>query len=195
VWQSGFETGLPHATLSVQASGVQTMLAKEFLYFKTAVPAAMASMRLTGVPASITLAQGALESAWGLSDLAQEANNYFGIKATQGEDYAEFPTTECVHDVKEHVLAKFAKYVSVADAYAAHAHLLSAIPRYAPAMAVRHDPAQFALELQNCGYSTSEDEHGNKIYASQLMQLVKEFNLTQYDIEPEPPAQAQSKAA
>jgi flagellum-specific peptidoglycan hydrolase FlgJ len=166
------------------------MLAKEFLFFKQTVLAAIGSMTATGVPASITLAQAILESSWGQSGLAVKANNYFGIKAVQGEDYMEFPTHEFVHGIEESVLADFARYATVADSFTAHGRLLSTLPRYAPAMALRHSPEGFATMLQSCGYSTSST------YAASLMQLVREFNLTQYDIEPpHPTASAEGVAA
>jgi flagellum-specific peptidoglycan hydrolase FlgJ len=55
---------------------------------------AQASEAKWGVPASVTIAQAALESGWGKSQLATICNNYFGVKAREGEAYREFPTTE-----------------------------------------------------------------------------------------------------
>lgn len=171
-------------------------LESEFL--KSAVPAAQASQRATGVPASITLAQAILESGWGQSKLARVAFNFFGVKATHldnPETYVEMPTTEDSHGSVSHILAKFERYASPAESFAAHAALLANSQRYQPAMAVCHDPAKFALQLQQCGYSTLENSYGLKIYAARLMSLVQEFDLTQYDLQPDPPAAAQEKAA
>ena len=147
-------------------------------FLQLAVPAAMASQAATGVPASITIAQAILESGWGQSGLAKKANNFFGIKAAAHaapDSYIQLPTEEIGlgHAVTEE--ADFAKYASVADGFKAHGLLLMQASRYAPAMAVRNSPAQFAAHLQKCGYST------NPNYASELMKIVAELDLAQYD--------------
>jgi len=156
-------------------------------FLKNAVPAAIRTMRESGVPASVTLAQAILESGWGSSALARLANNYFGIKAASTADpssYEEFPTHEFVDGRETAVVAKFARYPSPLESFEAHARLLSSASRYAPAMAAKSDPATFALRLQMGGYST------NPNYAHELMQLVAEYDLAQYDTPP-PAAPAQ----
>jgi flagellum-specific peptidoglycan hydrolase FlgJ len=155
------------------------MNAKEMLFLRSVVPAAQASMRSSGVPASITIAQAILESGWGCSELSEQADNYFGIKASHlgdPESYIAMPTAEYVNGVRVMELADFEKYPTAADCFADHAALLSQAQRYAPAMAVKADPQAFAAELERCGYSTSPT------YASSLMELVREFDLTQYDV-------------
>jgi flagellum-specific peptidoglycan hydrolase FlgJ len=159
-------------------------------FLKTTAIAAMESQRQTGVPASITIAQAIIESGWGRTGLAIKGNNYFGIKDTdECEGYVEFTTTEFIHGKPERVLARFEKYPTIAACFAHHGRLLSEAKRYKPAMAVRQEPEKFAQALQDCGYSTSPT------YAHALIQLVHQYNLTQYDIGPEPPAQAKEKAA
>ena len=161
-------------------------------YFKNAVPAAVACMRATGVPASVTLAQGILESGWGQSQLAREYNNFFGIKAahlSMPSSYAELPTTEVVHGKTLHELQPFQKYATATDGYVAHGLLLCKAVRYRPAMAVKGDPEKFCVQLKQCGYSTLPT------YPARLMELIREFDLTQYDSpEPEPTAQAKEAA-
>ena len=164
----------------------------ESLFLRTAVPAAIQSQKLTGVPASITIAQAILESGWGQSALARQANNYFGIKAlahVAPDQYREFRTEEFVDGHKQEVMAAFARYATPAESFAAHARLLLTATRYRPAMLVSGNAQAFAEKLQACGYST------NPAYASSLMKLVREFDLTQYDNEPGPPAQAKETAA
>ncbi|MDR5730584.1 MAG: glucosaminidase domain-containing protein, partial [Terriglobia bacterium] len=127
-------------------------------FLKIAAPAAMASEATTGVPASITIAQAILESAWGRSGLARRANNFFGIKAAlhaAPDGYIEMPTCEIVNGHTVEGEAKFARYASVADSFKAHGLLLMQAARYAPAMAARNDPMAFASALQRCGYSTN----------------------------------------
>lgn len=155
------------------------MNAKEMLFLRDTVPAAQISMRLSGVPASITLAQAILESGWGCSALSSTAHNFFGIKATHmgdPETYVAMPTAEYVNGKRVTIEADFEKYPTAADCFADHAALLSQAERYKPAMAANADPLRFAAELQACGYSTSPT------YAEQLEELVKEFDLTQYDV-------------
>src|ERR1017187_2057554 len=95
---------------------------------------------------------------WGQSQLALQANNFFGIKAIHLNDhstYMEFPTAEYENGQRVMVEANFMKYTDAAASFADHAHLLSVSYRYAPAMAVKNNPVQFAAQLQKCGYSTS----------------------------------------
>lgn len=151
---------------------------QEFL--TATVPGAQACQKATGVPASVTLAQAILESGWGGSELAQKANNYFGIKSgahAKPDEYMEFPTIEYVDGHREPEMAAFAAYKSAAGSFIAHGLLLSQSKRYTPAMEVKNDPAKFCDELQHCGYSTSP------VYAEQLQKLIREFDLTQYDAE------------
>lgn len=161
-------------------------------FLKMAVPAAQASQRKFGVPSSITIAQAILESGWGRSALAVQARNYFGIKAVAHaapDDYAEFPTTEFVDGRRTREMAKFARYATPAEGFAAHAELLARASRYSPAMTAREYPSAFAAQLQECGYST------NPRYARELMELVDEFDLTQYDLPPTPEAAAKREVA
>jgi flagellar protein FlgJ len=174
-------------------------------YFKKAVPPAMTSQAATGVPASVTIAQSILESstgneakikaagtAWGQSDLALKANNFFGIKATHLNDpntYIMEPTPEYENGVKIHIHAAFERYPNVAACFVAHAKLLSTAGRYIPAMKERNDPAAFCSQLQACGYSTSPD------YAVTLIKLINEYDLRQYDAQPISPPTAQPPAA
>jgi flagellar protein FlgJ len=125
-------------------------------FLKLTVPAARASEQATGIPASITLAQAILESGWGRH---MPGNNPFGIKAAH-------------HVAPDSYVAR---YATIEDGFKAHGCLLAQAPRYAEAMAVRSNPTRFANALQACGYSTNPE------YAAMLMQLVWNFDLTQYD--------------
>ena len=89
------------------------------------------------------------------------------------------PTHEVVHGHTVTELARFARYATPTDGFKAHAVLLAQSSRYAPAMAVRNNPAQFAAEIQKCGYST------NPCYAQELMRIVAMYDLTQYDLKTE----------
>jgi flagellar protein FlgJ len=80
--------------------------------------------------------------------------------------------------------ALFEKYFDAADCFEDHARLLATASRYRTAMNIAHDPDKFALELQKCGYSTSPR------YGLDLIDLMREFNLYQFDAPPDEPAKA-----
>lgn len=158
---------------------------------KSVVSAAQASARTSGVPASVTLAQWIFESSWGTSKLTLAANNCFGIKANQHsipDTYIACPTAEYENGKRIVVDALFRKYASVTESFDDHAYLLSKSARYRFAMLQAADPAQFARALQRCGYST------NPNYSAELIQAIREYNLTQYDIAPPSTAVAQETA-
>lgn len=165
-------------------------------YLKTVVPAAQATQRKWGVPASVTIAQAILESSndrgWGMSRLAVFANNYFGIKATDlanPDSYIQVETKEFLHHEPVMVPAYFVHYLNLGESFDAHARLLAKATRYKPAMAVADDPEAMCLQLQKCGYST------NPSYAVILAQLIHDYDLRQYDVPPEDQAKAQEVAA
>ena len=162
------------------------MNAKEMLFLREVIPAAIAAMKVSGVPASVTTAQAILESGWGGSTLAQDANNYFGVKAEhidRPETYEEFPTAEYENGRRVMIDAEFEKYPTVADCFEDHAELLSRAARYGPAMAVTSNAAEFARQLQACGYSSNRPPlaPGPKYYSDALIALMDEFDLEQYD--------------
>lgn len=97
------------------------MAGKNQIYAERYAEFAMEQMRLYGIPASVTLAQGILESANGQSRLAQNENNHFGIKATQswiagGGRYGLYT------DDKPN--EKFCSYDNVGDSYAHHSTMV-----------------------------------------------------------------------
>jgi flagellum-specific peptidoglycan hydrolase FlgJ len=146
---------------------------------RTVVSAAQASARTFGVPTSVTLAQWIFESSWGVSMLALKANNCFGIKCTQHsipDTYIECPTAEYQNGKRIIVDARFRKYPSAVESFDDHAFLLAHSARYKFAMLSASDPVAFAKGLQRCGYST------NPNYAAELIEAIRDYNLTQYDI-------------
>jgi hypothetical protein len=132
----------------------------------------------TGVPASVTVAQAILESDWGRSQLAQTANNYFGIKATSslGNDgLIWLPTSEYDASGESYdTISPFRAYKSLTDSMTDHDQLLLT-SRYAPAMRVANDPKQFAQQLYAAGYST------DPAYADKLIALMDCYDLYRFD--------------
>ncbi len=156
--------------LSVQAFS-QSDKARIESYITSYKNLAIAEMVRTGVPASITLAQGILETAGGQSDLAAVANNHFGIKCKNnwtGESmlHNDDAKNEC-----------FRKYPSVEDSYKDHSDFLKSRPNYA--FLFKLDPTDYegwAKGLKRSGYAT------NPNYANSLIKLIVENNLQQYSL-------------
>lgn len=152
-------------------------------FFELMAPAARASASATGVPASVTLAQGALESNWGRSALSVQANNFFGIKGKGPAGSVSMPTREWIGGKMVTVKAAFRKYASLEESCADHARLIatarwkSGIPIYSEAMAHKDDPRKFAAALEGV-YATDPD------YAEKLWRLMDEHHLHQYDLQP-----------
>jgi flagellar protein FlgJ len=124
------------------------------------LPNAQAAEAATGVPARFVLAQAALESGWGKSEVrgvdGTVSHNLFGLKA--GKDWkgptVEASTTEYVNGVAQRVSQRFRAYASYADSFADYAKLLSGNPRYRNVLAQGQDAAGFANALQQSGYAT-----------------------------------------
>ena len=138
--------------------------------------AAVASAKATGVPASITIAQAALESAWGESGLAKAGNNLFGIKADslwRGQTL----TMNTKEFIKGHwvvVPALWRKYPSWQSSIDDHAAFLKQNPRYKACFLCTTSPA-FARALAQAGYATDPD------YANKLIALMSKHQLQSFD--------------
>lgn len=122
------------------------------------------------IPASITLAQGLLESGAGQSTLARRSNNHFGIKC-----HTEWRGSSVRHD--DDLRGEcFRKYRSVADSYEDHSRFLAERPRYAALF--RLDTRNYkgwARGLQQCGYAT------DRAYANKLIKVIEDYELYRYD--------------
>lgn len=131
---------------------------------------AVKEMLISGVPASITLAQGILESGDGNSTLARKANNHFGIKCHgmwEGDKYYmdDDAKGEC-----------FRVYASVFDSYRDHSEFLSGRTRYSALFQLRRtDYKGWAHGLKKAGYAT------NPKYPALLIKIIEENDLARYD--------------
>jgi len=131
-------------------------------------------MRKYGIPASITLAQGILESGSGKSKLAVEANNHFGIKC---HDTWNGATVHLDDDAPNEC---FRKYKSVDQSFEDHSLFLKK-PRYQELFALEiNDYKGWAQGLKKCGYATSPT------YAKSLIDLIEKYELIQFDTEQKP---------
>lgn len=116
-------------------------------FLAAASAAAIASSRTSGLPAGVTVAQAALESAWGNSRLSRDANNYFGIKAHGSHDSVQMPTTEFLQGVAARTAARFAKYDSMEECFVDRDRLILTAPVYSEARACASDPEAFIHAL------------------------------------------------
>lgn len=131
---------------------------------------AIREMKRSGVPASITLAQGILESGDGNSPLARKANNHFGIKCHgdwKGKTYHQDD------DAKDEC---FRKYKNVLESYHDHSEFLKK-KRYAFLFELKPtDYKGWAKGLKKAGYAT------NPRYPQLLIKIIEDNNLHQYDL-------------
>lgn len=125
------------------------------------------------IPASVTIAQAALESAWGAH---APGANLFGIKADKSWNGAVvvFNTHEVIGGVSKPVIAQFRAYKTWLGSLEDHAQFLLTNARYKPCFATTN-PLDFCKQLQVCGYSTSPT------YASMLIEIINEHNLMALD--------------
>jgi len=139
-------------------------------YCKLYAAEAQRQMKLYGIPASITLAQGMFESGYGSSYIAVKANNHFGIKAYRGWTG---PVVRCDDDASNE---PFCKFKTVQEGYEYHSKFLKNNTRYAPLFKLEMtDYKGWAKGLQKCGYAT------NPKYPDLLCDVIERYNLTQYD--------------
>ena len=115
----------------------------------------------------VTVAQFLLESDWGRRGIG-EANNFFGIKARDGEPSVTVETTEYVDGKPVKVPQQFRKYNSMAESFADHARLIcdrtsNGRKIYATALGHPSDPIAFAQALT--GVYATDPEYGNKLVA------------------------------
>lgn len=130
---------------------------------------AMEQQQKYKIPASITLAQGLLESGAGRSRLATEANNHFGIKTPGGW------TGPYILVDDDRPKERFRKYRSVRDSYEDHSLFLLK-PRYKRLFTYRiTDYKAWAYGLKACGYATSP------VYAKSLIRIIETYSLHQFD--------------
>lgn len=143
-------------------------------FFIQYASAAQAEEQRSGVPASITLAQAALESSRGASAIC---NNMFGIKANSSYrgDFCYANTHEEVNGVRVPTKSKFRAYSSVLGSFADHSDFLLRNSRYRIALS-KENPYEFANELQRAGYATDSQ------YANKLKSIIRSQNLASLDM-------------
>ena len=148
-------------------------MSKNQQYAERYAAEAMEQMKRYGIPASVTLAQGILESRNGQSELSQLGNNHFGVKASKswlknGGDYLVYT------DDKPN--EKFCKYATVGDSYEHHSKILKNSSRYSQCFKLSPDDYKgWTKGIERGGYAT------NGGYAASLQKIIEANGLQKYD--------------
>lgn len=125
-----------------------------------------------GIPASITLGQGILESGAGTGPLSAQANNHFGIKC-----HKEWTGPSIKYD-DDQAQECFRKYTNPDDSFRDHSLFLTSRPRYAGLFRLeKNDYIEWAKGLRAAGYATDKE------YATKLIGLIERYQLQRYDAE------------
>lgn len=135
-------------------------------------PAAQAQTRCYNLPASVLIAQGAIESGWGHSIIGRY--NLFGRKWNGIGPYIDVSTQEYEDGQYVTVMAKFQDYDGLEQAVEDWCILMTQEPCYAPAVAALPDVEQF-VRLMALKYATDPD------YADKVLATIRANDLTKYD--------------
>nr|WP_315196288.1 glucosaminidase domain-containing protein [uncultured Flavobacterium sp.] len=157
---------------TVSQSSSKTMSTSEIVngYIVQYSGVAMSNMKTYGIPASIILAQGILESGAGQSDLATNANNHFGIKCHN--DW----TGDTVYKDDDVANECFRKYNQASESFKDHAMVLTGKTRYANLFTLpKGDYKAWAKGLREAGYATDPR------YPEKLINYIELYNLHEYD--------------
>ncbi len=155
--------------LSISNAGAQSYEERVQEYISRYKDLAMREQQRSGIPASITLAQGIHETQAGKSELATNANNHFGIKCKRNWTGDTYTYTDDAPD------ECFRKYASPEQSYVDHSDYLKNSPRYAKLFTYSQtDYASWAFGLKKCGYAT------NPRYPQILINLIQEYKLQEY---------------
>jgi LysM repeat protein len=139
-------------------------------YVNTYKDLAVNEMKRTGIPASIILAQGIIESDCGHSTLAREGNNHFGIKC-----HDDWRGQTIMHDDNRRNEC-FRKYQKPEESFYDHSDFLKNVARYNFLFNINpSDYKAWAYGLKKAGYATNPD------YANMLIRTIEENNLWSYD--------------
>jgi hypothetical protein len=142
------------------------------------LPYAEADMQRSHIAASLTIAQAALESAWGNSSLTVKANNLFGIKGSGPAGSLSIRTTEYRNGQAVQVSALFRAYNNWGESVADHSALIAQGVSWNRALyskVIGVDGKTAAREIAAAGYATDPN------YAAKLIGIMNTYNLYQYD--------------
>lgn len=139
---------------------------------------AMKESAYSGVPASIILAQGLLESGFGASELTAKSNNHFGIKWKSEADGAYVEHMDDDKDANGNpIVSRFVKYASAEASFRHHSDFLKGRSPYRRLFSLATtDYKGWAMGLRECGYAT------DPAYGQKLITLIETYGLNQFDV-------------
>lgn len=141
-------------------------------YIEQFAPVAVAEMRRSGIPASVILAQGLLESDAGKSKLALATNNHFGIKCFS----THCKKGHCKNFTDDSHKDFFVNYANAWGSFRAHTEMLRNQKRYAALFNLEHSDYQgWAYGLAKAGYAT------DKKYAEKIIAIIQTLELYRFD--------------
>ncbi|MBQ9677240.1 MAG: glucosaminidase domain-containing protein [Prevotella sp.] len=162
-------TSLLICLISLPMSGQMKWSQQYQQYFDQYKDLAIQQMKRYHIPASITLAQGVLESGAGRSVLATKGNNHFGIKCHGW-------TGRAIYQDDDERNECFRAYDNAYDSYEDHSKFLTTSNRYSSLFQLKPtDYKGWAYGLKSCGYAT------NPRYAIQLIDIIQLYKLYEYD--------------
>lgn len=133
-------------------------------------------MKQSGILASLTGAQGFIESSKGNSGLTTQANNLFGIKGKYNGQFVKMWTTEYYAGVKTRVLADFRRYPSWQESVNDHSAMFNRLSWYENLRNCQ-DYEEACLNVKKDGYATAPD------YTSTLLNPIRKYQLWMWDYE------------
>lgn len=156
---------VPHTEVEARAAVVRN-------YLTRFAPVAVAEMEKFGIPASITLAQGLLESNAGMSKLARSTNNHFGIKCFS----RRCAKGHCMNFTDDTHKDFFRKYPNPWGSFLAHSLFLKNSERYEKLFKLPQDDYKgWARGLSKAGYAT------DKKYGEKLIAIIQNLGLNKFD--------------
>lgn len=166
------------AFINIQATSTNVRPQHVSAYISAFLNLASYESARSGIPVSIILAQGILESQCGESKLARTANNHFGIKWKSPEDGAYILRYDDDTDKNGNkVPSRFIKYSSVEESYRHHTDFLMNRSRYSYLFKLsRTDYHGWAKGLSDCNYATDPQ------YATKLIHKIESYKLYEFDI-------------
>ena len=151
-------------------------------YIESYKELAIVEMYRSGVPASITIAQALLESNFGESDLAKNANNHFGIKCKSYWTGIKYYHKDDDLDINGELIEScFRAYETVFDSYVDHSNFLMYTPHYKHLFNLsQKDYKNWAIGLKKSGYATDPK------YSEKLIRFIERYELHKLDEQENP---------
>ncbi|WP_313892953.1 glucosaminidase domain-containing protein [Psychrobacillus sp.] len=159
---------------------VTTENSMQRLFIESIQEAAIHNYKSYKILPSITIAQAILESDWGRSGLSTQYHNLFGIKGFNWSGKTTNLSTNEFYD--QTIKDDFRMYENIYESVEDHGLFLSENPRYGKhGVFTSRTYMEQANALQEAGYSTIENEKGEKIYSKQLIELIQQYQLQLLD--------------